>query len=208
MVLAGRGPLDLAASLGEVLPAKWLPPDSVSLTLRSLLTHRSGLPAWRPFYQEVLAAPPEARPTFLERLAATALLEYPSDTATLYSDLGFMLLKAVVERVSGETLKVLPEGHLPAPGPEYFGFHPSTQNGPGCSDPARPGVRPHGPFGPGLPGLFPHRYDDPGPGDLCPGDQHHPRHDRHQPLPPGGQGRGNRVPGPSGHPDHPGPGER
>ena len=104
MVLAGRGPLDLAASLGEVLPAKWLPPDKRSLTLRSLLTHRSGLPAWRPFYQEVLAAPPEARPTFLERLAAAALLEYPSDTATLYSDLGFMLLKAVVERVSGETL--------------------------------------------------------------------------------------------------------
>jgi CubicO group peptidase (beta-lactamase class C family) len=104
MVLAGRGQLDLANPLGEVLPAPWLPPDKRPLTLRSLLTHRAGLPAWRPFYQEVLAAPPEARPTLLERLAAAAPLEYPPDTATLYSDLGFMLLKAVVEGVSGETL--------------------------------------------------------------------------------------------------------
>ena len=66
------------------------------------------------------------------------------------------------------------------------------------ADRTRPGVRPHGASSPGLPGLFPHRYDDPGPRDLCPGNQHHPRHDRHQPLPPGGQGRGHRVPGPPG----------
>ncbi|MDP2046160.1 MAG: serine hydrolase domain-containing protein [Deltaproteobacteria bacterium] len=104
MVLAGRGQLDLASSLGEVLPAPWLPPDKRPLTLGSLLTHRAGLPAWRPFYQELLTAPFEARPTLLERLAAATPLEYPPDTATLYSDLGFMLLKAVVEGVSGETL--------------------------------------------------------------------------------------------------------
>ena len=104
MVLAGRGQIDLASPLGEVLPAPWLPPDKRTLTLASLLTHRAGLTAWLPFYQEVLAAPPEARPTLLERLAAATPLEYPPDTATLYSDLGFMLLKAVAEGVSGETL--------------------------------------------------------------------------------------------------------
>jgi CubicO group peptidase (beta-lactamase class C family) len=104
MVLANRGQLNFAASLGEVLPAPWLPPDKRPLTLSSLLTHRAGLPAWRPFYQEVLAAPAPARPTLLERLAAATPLEYPPDTATLYSDLGFMLLKAVVEGLSGETL--------------------------------------------------------------------------------------------------------
>ena len=104
MVLAGRGQLDLTTSLGEVLPAAWLPPDKRPLTLRSLLTHRAGLTAWRPFYQEVLAAAPEARPTLLARLAAGTPLEYPPDTATLYSDLGFMLLAAVVESLSGETL--------------------------------------------------------------------------------------------------------
>jgi serine-type D-Ala-D-Ala carboxypeptidase len=104
MVLMDRGRLDPAASLGEILPSPWLPPDKQPLTLKSLLTHRAGLAAWRPFYQELLMAPPKARPPLLERLAAAAPLEYPPDTTTLYSDLGFMLLKAVVERVSGESL--------------------------------------------------------------------------------------------------------
>ena len=104
MVLADRGKLMLTTPLGEVLPSEWLPPDKQPLTLRSLLAHRAGLPAWRPFYQEVLAAPAPARPALLERLAAITPLENAPDTATLYSDLGFILLKAVVERLSGENL--------------------------------------------------------------------------------------------------------
>ena len=128
MVLAGQGQLDLATPLGEVLPAAWLPPDKRPLTLRSLLTHRAGLPAWRPFYQEVLAAPPEARPTLLERLAAATPLEYPPDTATLYSDLGFMLLTAVVESLSGETLDQFCREEIYRPlGLKTLGFIPLPQ---------------------------------------------------------------------------------
>ncbi|MBM4302423.1 MAG: beta-lactamase family protein [Deltaproteobacteria bacterium] len=104
MVLANRGQLNFAAPLKEVLPVAWLPPDKHPLILGSLLTHRAGLPAWRPFYQEVLAAPAPARPARLERLAASTPLEHAPDTVTLYSDLGFMLLKAVVERLSGKNL--------------------------------------------------------------------------------------------------------
>jgi serine-type D-Ala-D-Ala carboxypeptidase len=128
MVLADRGQLDPAAPLGEVLPVNWLPPDKRPLTLRSLLTHRSGLPAWRPYYQEVLAAPPEARPTLLARLAAAAPLEYPPDTATLYSDLGFMLLQAVVAEVSGEPLdKFCREKIYQRLGLKTLGFIPLLQ---------------------------------------------------------------------------------
>ncbi|MDO9531365.1 MAG: serine hydrolase domain-containing protein [Deltaproteobacteria bacterium] len=140
MVLAGPGQLDLATPLGEVLPAAWLPPDKRPLTLRHLLTHRAGLPAWRPFYQEVLAAPSEARPGLLARLAAATPLEYSPDTATLYSDLGFMLLKAVVESLSGKDLdrfcqeeiyrplglKTLGFIRLPQPAPAI----PTTENRP------------------------------------------------------------------------------
>jgi CubicO group peptidase (beta-lactamase class C family) len=102
MILVDRGLITLTTPLGTILPHDWLPPDKHLLTLRSLLTHRSGLPAWRPFYAEVLAAP--ARPALLERLAAAAPLEYAPDTVTLYSDLGFMLLKGVVEHLSGQGL--------------------------------------------------------------------------------------------------------
>jgi CubicO group peptidase (beta-lactamase class C family) len=51
-----------------------------------------------------LAAPAPTRPALLARLAAATPLEYPPDTATLYSDLGFMLLAAVVESLSGKNL--------------------------------------------------------------------------------------------------------
>ncbi len=94
----------LDASLGEVLPGAWLPEDKRPLTIRSLLTHRSGLAAWRPFYQEILKAPSRERPRLLPRLAAATPLDHPPDTVTLYSDLGFMLLAAVVEDASGLTL--------------------------------------------------------------------------------------------------------
>jgi CubicO group peptidase (beta-lactamase class C family) len=130
MVLVDRGKLRLATPLGEILPSAWLPPDKQPLTLGSLLTHRAGLPAWRPFYQEVLAAPPAERPTLLERLAAATPLSHPPDTVTLYSDLGFMLLKAVVEQASGENLDQFCRAWLYQPlGLSILGFNPRRQPG-------------------------------------------------------------------------------
>jgi len=104
MILVDQGMISLDNPLGKILPHDWLPPDKHRLTLGSILAHRSGLPAWRPFYLEVLAAPASARPTLLERLAAATPMEHAPDTVTAYSDLGFMLLKAVVEHVSGQEL--------------------------------------------------------------------------------------------------------
>ncbi|MFI5330623.1 MAG: serine hydrolase domain-containing protein, partial [Desulfobaccales bacterium] len=54
MVLTDAGKLAPDARLGEFLPVAWLPPDKRSLTLAQLLAHRAGLPAWEPFYREVL----------------------------------------------------------------------------------------------------------------------------------------------------------
>jgi CubicO group peptidase (beta-lactamase class C family) len=105
MVLVERGKLDLTTPIGAILPHDWLPADKYPLTLASLLIHRSGCPAWRPFYEAVLTAPASARPILLERLAAATPLEHTPDTVTVYSDLGFMLLKAVVEQVSGKNLE-------------------------------------------------------------------------------------------------------
>jgi CubicO group peptidase (beta-lactamase class C family) len=104
MLLQARGFLNLETKLGDLLTAAWLPHDKHPLTLKSLLAHRAGLPAWRPFYEQVLAAPPAERPRLLPRLAAAEPLEYAPETASLYSDLGFMLLQAVVEEVSGQNL--------------------------------------------------------------------------------------------------------
>ena len=128
MVLTEAGKLAPDASLGEFLPVAWLPPDKRPLTLAQLLAHRAGLPAWEPFYREVLQAPPEARVSLLPRLAAAAPLAHPPDTATLYSDLGFMLLQAVVEAVSGLGLDRFCREQIYRPlGLNILGFRPISR---------------------------------------------------------------------------------
>ena len=90
-----------------------------------MLTHQSGLPAWQPFYETVLTLPAAERPGALERLAAVEPLEPTPGKLTIYSDLGFMLLKAVVETVAGEDLHSFCRRHLYEPlGLTNLGFRP------------------------------------------------------------------------------------
>jgi CubicO group peptidase (beta-lactamase class C family) len=83
------------------------------ITFRHLLTHSSGLPPWKPYFKGVLQIERAGRINFLGSHGAKVhvyqeiqreRLEAPPGTKTLYSDLGFMLLGAVIEEVSGMTL--------------------------------------------------------------------------------------------------------
>ncbi len=130
LVLVQQRTLSLGQRLGELLPNAWLPREKRELTLVSLLTHRAGLPAWRPFYQKVLAAAPEQRSTLLELLAAGEPLTHPPETTTMYSDLGFMLLKAVVEETAGQDLDGFCRRTLYEPlGLAGLGFNPRRRPG-------------------------------------------------------------------------------
>jgi len=71
-------------------------PSLAEASVRSLLTHASGLPAWRPLFAEV-----SERRTALAAVLQSRL-EQPGEV--VYSDLGFMLLGALVERVAHERL--------------------------------------------------------------------------------------------------------
>lgn len=81
-------------------------------TVAQLLGHASGLPAWKPFYEEIAArdrtAPgflgsPAARDLVLARIAEEPLASAPGRQA-VYSDLGFILLGILVERVAAVPL--------------------------------------------------------------------------------------------------------
>jgi CubicO group peptidase (beta-lactamase class C family) len=72
--------------------------DKRAITLRQLLTHTSGLPAWRPIY---LIA--RDRESVLETIAQEPLESAPG-THVRYSDLGFIALGYLVERVSKSKL--------------------------------------------------------------------------------------------------------
>jgi CubicO group peptidase (beta-lactamase class C family) len=130
MLLIDQGLLRLESTLGEILPRAWLPEDKWALTIKSLLAHRAGLAGWRPYYRDILRAPAPARATLLERLAATEPFAYPPEEETLYSDLGFMLLKAVVETIVGMNLDEFCRREIYQPlGLTTLGFNPLSRPG-------------------------------------------------------------------------------
>ncbi|MEN9509062.1 MAG: hypothetical protein RLZZ621_1625 [Gemmatimonadota bacterium] len=106
--LIGSGKVALDAPVVRYLPA-WQARGTSSVTIRHLLTHSAGLPAWRALYKEA-RDPEEAR----RQVLATGPDTVPG-TRLLYSDLGFILLGMVVERVSGEPLDQYTARHVFAP---------------------------------------------------------------------------------------------
>lgn len=97
MQLVEQGKVDLDAPAVRYLP-RWTAPGVSRITVRHLLTHSSGLPAWRPLYKEA-----QTREEALALVYQTA-----PDTAPgvryVYSDLGAILLGEIVANVSGMPL--------------------------------------------------------------------------------------------------------
>lgn len=95
--LVGSRQVALDSPVVHYLP-EWTVPGAARVTVRQLLAHHAGLPAWRALYKEA-DTPDEA---------LALVLATPLDTAPglrfLYSDLGFILLGRIVERVAGVAL--------------------------------------------------------------------------------------------------------
>jgi len=92
--LTDQGRIALDTPVVRYLP-EWRGPRTAGITIRQLLTHSSGLAAWRPFYKEAT-----------DRADARAQLmlvgpDAPPGTRFLYSDMNFMLLGMVVEQLTG-----------------------------------------------------------------------------------------------------------
>lgn len=78
-------------------------------TVRDLLAHRSGLPGWRPFYERLdaggvvpeLSGGNQPVKQLVLKMIRDEPLIYVRGERSIYSDLGFMLLGFLVERLSG-----------------------------------------------------------------------------------------------------------
>ncbi|MGA9996180.1 MAG: serine hydrolase domain-containing protein [Pyrinomonadaceae bacterium] len=90
-----RGEIKLDESVAHALP-EFNRADKRGITLRQLLTHTSGLPAWLPLY---LKTGGDASRT-LEAIAVEPLLSEPG-AHVLYSDLGFIALGLLLEERTG-----------------------------------------------------------------------------------------------------------
>jgi CubicO group peptidase (beta-lactamase class C family) len=108
MMLVDEGKLELAARVSAYFPA-FTGGAKDEVTLRQLLTHSGGLLWWAPLYQDV-----KGQAAYLERIVATDLA-YEPGTKSVYSDLGLILLGAVVERLGGAPLDELARQRVTGP---------------------------------------------------------------------------------------------
>lgn len=82
--------------------------NAADITFRHLLTHTSGLPAWRPLYQQFNA---EAA----RQMALTTFFSYPTGSRVVYSDIGLILLGMAIERTTGLRLDAAVRERVAAP---------------------------------------------------------------------------------------------
>jgi len=108
MMLVDQGKLDLDAPVQRYVPA-FQGASKERVLIRHLLTHSSGMPAWRPLYAEA-KTPEEA----LALVDTTALLKQPGDTF-VYSDLGAITLTQAVEAITGQRLNDVLDSRLFGP---------------------------------------------------------------------------------------------
>jgi beta-N-acetylhexosaminidase len=105
MSLVQRGDLELDAPVVRFLP-EWAkaaksdpnPTWRAKVTVRMLLLHDSGLPAHRDFFKDA-----KGREAVLAQVMAEPLVHEPG-TQVDYSDIGFILLGEIIERLTGESL--------------------------------------------------------------------------------------------------------
>ncbi len=105
MRLVDAGLVDIEAPVGRYLP-RFSGGDKDRVTVRMLLDHTSGLPAYVPFYQ--LA---ESREEATGQLYAEPLRREPGASPE-YSDLNALLLGLLIEEVTGQRLDVVAENNV------------------------------------------------------------------------------------------------
>ncbi|MCB0630292.1 MAG: serine hydrolase, partial [Lewinella sp.] len=98
MLLVDRGLIRVDDPVGKYIAA-FNTPEKKAITIRHLLTHSAGLIEWYPMFYRAS----NRQETY--RLIGELPLKYPVGTQRRYSDLGFVLLGEIIEKVSGLPLE-------------------------------------------------------------------------------------------------------
>ncbi|MDX9955977.1 MAG: serine hydrolase [Anaerolineae bacterium] len=100
------------------VPAEVAAADAGRVTFRQLLTHTSGLPAWRPLWQQTDA-------NAARRMALETFFSYPPGSRIIYSDIGLILLGMSIETLTGQRLDAAIHNRVLLPlGLKHTGFRP------------------------------------------------------------------------------------
>ena len=97
MILEEEGKLDITRTVHSYVP-ELDAPDKAGITVRQILTHRGGFEAFAPLHRQY-----RGRAEYLAQINARPLTSVPG-TQMVYSDWDFILMQAVIERITGTTL--------------------------------------------------------------------------------------------------------
>lgn len=118
-----RGRVDLDAPVARYVP-EFAAGGKATVTVRMLLTHTSGLPAFVPLWSRY----PTPAERFAAALATPLAPGAEPGTRYVYSDLGLIALGVLVERVTGRPLAALVADGVTAPlGMTDTGYNPGPQ---------------------------------------------------------------------------------
>ncbi|MGC5331896.1 serine hydrolase [Micromonospora sp. DT62] len=118
-----RGRVDLDAPVARYVP-EFAAGGKAAVTVRMLLTHTSGLPAFVPLWSRY----PTPAERFAAALATPLAPGAEPGTRYVYSDLGLIALGVLVERVTGRPLAALVKDGVTAPlGMTDTGYNPGPQ---------------------------------------------------------------------------------
>lgn len=127
LALVERGVLDLDERVGARLPA-FSGGDKEPVAVRDLVTHTAGLPATIELWRD-----PAPRDDLYDRVARTPLVYRPG-SRYVYSDLGPMLVGAILERATGARLDELVAEYVTGPlRLADTGFRPSGRRRSRCA---------------------------------------------------------------------------
>lgn len=105
MQLVEQGKVQLDAPVQRYLP-EWQGTNKDKVTVRDLITHRSGLPAFKTYYKLNVS------PDSTLKLFMTTPLDTLPGVRMVYSDIGAILLGKIIERVSGQSLDQYLKQHV------------------------------------------------------------------------------------------------
>ncbi len=95
--------IDWNVHIESLLPFD-IPEEKRNISIFQLMSHCSGLPAYRPYYKKLKNVPYILRKEkIIEYILQEELVNSPG-TKSLYSDLGYILLGHIIEKITGKTL--------------------------------------------------------------------------------------------------------
>jgi CubicO group peptidase (beta-lactamase class C family) len=117
MLLVDRGLINVDDPVGKYIPA-FDTGNKKQITIRHLLTHTAGLITWYPLFYRA------NNKEEVYKLINELPLAFPVGTSRHYSDLGFILLGEIIEKVSGMPLDQFDQMNIFIP----LGMHHTTYN--------------------------------------------------------------------------------